>query len=548
MVSTPWDLDPEFGKSLETNVSVVMSTVIYQPGKHLCQTQVNKQQFLTDCILQRGYECHTILDGVLQHCDGQWWIRMGPKTKTFSRPVAEMNGLYNIVDACSGLGAVTKGYEECGAQVLCHVESNQAFHQWSANRTSKPCILGNVADVETVFEVSKCVQQSHVLAAGVSCQPFSGLGDGRQGCDPRSVSFTGILMMGFFLGSLAIVLECTKEALKSDWIQEQLHRYAAQTGSTVHQKLLNLHETWPAMRTRWWAIIAHPALSVVSIPPMPAMRFVPSIMHLLRTMLPMSDSELEQLALSSYELRCFHDVPTGIGPNVIDVYKAMNTATHSWGSQVLACLCQCRSRGFSQERIDRKGLYAVLIPLDQEEVLGNRKVQKMRHPHPQEVAILNGLVPSHVAPSCDTPLRLELAGVGQLASPLQGAWILSNMMFNVAQQKLHDSDIHPRHVHANLCRLLLQERDELWKTQSLTKSMRIFAQEVESLDTPCVFLQPDDFASDSLHSTDQQPCVGKTEHVHPSSGPAETMRDSASETPPPKFPNPPSFRPRPFHA
>ncbi|CAL1144770.1 unnamed protein product, partial [Cladocopium goreaui] len=76
------------------------------------------------------------------------------------------------------------------------------------------------------------------------------------------------------------------------------------------------------------------------------------------------------------------------------------------------------------------------------------------------------------------------------------------------------------------------ERDELWKTQSLTKSMRIFAQEVESLDTPCVFLPPDDFASDPLHPTDQQPSVGKTEHVHPSSGPAETMSDPASETPP----------------
>jgi len=144
-------------------------------------------------------------------------------------------------------------------------------------------------------------------------------------------------------------------------------------------------------------------------------------MHLIRSMLPMSESEMAQLVLSLYELRSFHDAPGGIGPNVIDVYKAMKTATHSWGSQVLACLCACRSNGFSQKRIDQKGLYAVLIPLEKEEMLGNRKVQAMRHPHPQEVALLNGLLPSHVKPSTTVPLRLELAGVGQLASPLQGA-------------------------------------------------------------------------------------------------------------------------------
>ena len=198
MVSSPWDLDPCFGKVLEPEISVVLTTVVYQPGKHLCQTLVNRQQFFTDCILQRGYETHTILDGCVQNCDGKWWIRMGPNTRSFSRPVAEMEGLYHIVDACSGLGAVAKGYEACGARVLCHVESNEVFHQWSAARTTKPCIRGNVADMHTVFEVSKCVQQSHVLAAGVSCQPFSGLGDGKQGQDTRSASFTGILMMVFF--------------------------------------------------------------------------------------------------------------------------------------------------------------------------------------------------------------------------------------------------------------------------------------------------------------------------------------------------------------
>jgi hypothetical protein len=464
----------------------------------MCLTTINHQQFFTDCVLQKGIESHVILNGVLQYSEGKWWIKAGPDTRTFPRQVAEMKGLYNVIDACSGIGAVTQGFTACGAQIVCHIESNKAFHQWQETRSQSTCIRGCVNDPNTVYEVSKHVQESHVLTAGISCQPFSGLGDGGQGQDPRSASFTGVMMMGFFLGSLAIILECTKEANQSEWIQQQLQRFAVQTGCTVRQSILRLHETWPAQRTRWWAIIAHPALSVQSIPPMPSMRFVPSVMHLIRSMLPMSESELAQLVLSLYELRSFHDAPGGIGPNVIDVYKAMKTATHSWGSQVLACLCACRSNGFSQKRIDQKGLYAVLIPLEKEEMLGNRKVQAMRHPHPQEVALLNGLLPSHVKPSTTTPLRLELAGVGQLASPLQGAWVLSNMIFQVTQQGLHESEINPRHVHANLCRHLLQERDELWPTQGLSKSMKVFRQEVESLDTPCIFLPPDHFTHDVL--------------------------------------------------
>lgn len=106
MVSSPWDLEPVFSKCLGNEISVILSTVVYQPGKHLCVTGVNKQQFFTDCILQRGYESHTILNGVLQNCEGKWWIRMGPNTRTFSRPVAEMSGMFRIVDACSGVGAV----------------------------------------------------------------------------------------------------------------------------------------------------------------------------------------------------------------------------------------------------------------------------------------------------------------------------------------------------------------------------------------------------------------------------------------------------------
>ena len=512
MKCSPWDLEPIFGQKYEDfNTSVVFHTVVYQPGRHLCRTALRHQLFITDCHLQKGHECHSILDGHLTQQEGQWWIKMGETTHVFPRPALEMQGLYRVIDVCSGLGAVTRGYEACGAEVLCHVDSNEQFIRWKQSRTETPCIRGNVAHAETIAAVAKCVRQSHVVSAGISCQPFSALGDGRQGDDPRSESFTGTMMLGYFLGCIMYVLECTKEAFSSEWIQKQLECFSAQTGYRVQQSVLHLHEMWPARRTRWWAVVAHAALSIQPIPAMPSMRFMPSIIHVLKTMLPMSDEALQQLMLSDDEFQQFCNAKGGIVASLIDVFKAMPTATHSWGSQLVACLCQCRSRGFSRARLEEKGLYAVLIPLSSTDGQSSSNVQAARHPHPQEVALLNGLHPSHVLPRSDTPLRLELAGVGQLASPLQGAWVLANVMYHTSKQKIHETDIIPRHVIASMCKELLDERDHFWPNEDMMKSMRIFMQEVESLDTPRVWRLPDEFEP----STSQDMCSGEMPHVSP---------------------------------
>ena len=138
----------------------------------------------------------------------------------------------------------------------------------------------------------------------------------------------------------------------------------------VCQNVLHLHELWPAKRTRWWAIIAHPALAIQSIPRIPVLRLGPSIIHVIRNLLNMPADQLSQLEPTQYELRQFYFAKGGIGRSVIDMYRAMPTATHSWGSQVVACHCQCRSQGFSQSRLDDKGLYAVLIPLNHVEEWG----------------------------------------------------------------------------------------------------------------------------------------------------------------------------------
>ena len=124
-------------------------------------------------------------------------------------------------------------------------------------------------------------------------------------------------MMAYFL----------EEARHSEWTQRQLASFAGQVEFTLQQTILQLHETWPARRTRWWAILAHAALSIRSIiPQMPYLRFAPSAIHVLRSMLDVTAQQLEQLALTKYELRQFYAARGGIAASILDLYKAMPTA------------------------------------------------------------------------------------------------------------------------------------------------------------------------------------------------------------------------------
>ena len=91
-------------------------------------------------------------------------------------------------------------------------------------------------------------------------------------------------------------------------------------------------------------------------------------------------------------------------------------ALHSWGCQVLVCPCGCRG-AFSEQRLDRC-ICAVLVkgtPCPS----GALNFRRAR-----EVALFSGFNPNH--PLGDDP-RLALALVGQLASPLQSAWISCHM-------------------------------------------------------------------------------------------------------------------------
>eukprot|EP00435_Cladocopium_sp_Y103_P038449 s730_g10.t1 len=414
--------------------SVLAELIIRCPGHHVCRTAIHRQLFVTDLPIDFGKTTFTILNGHVTHGGRHPWISASPATHFIQHESVDMCHFNKVIEVCSGIGAVSTGLSFCNASPACFVDYNEKFAEWLDRKTIAPVIHGDIDDPMVIKQISEVTGGCPMpVNGGFACQPFSALGDQRESADPRSNSFPALLKLGYFLRCPIITLECTKEALNSHWVQSQLKAFERQTGYRLHQNLLTLHNTWPSFRTRWWACLSMPMLGISHLPDMPQMDFIPSVMHLMQIHPHLSPEECKQLNLTQYELRHFHEQPQGIASSIINTAKAMPTATHSWGSQLGPCHCGCRQQGFSLDRIAKKGLYGVLIPLGSLVKSGSDWFHGLRHPHPKEVALLNGLDPRYLDNAVDFSLKFLLAGVGQMASPLQGAWVYANLFFQSDQ-------------------------------------------------------------------------------------------------------------------
>ena len=79
-----------------------------------------------------------------------------------------------------------------------------------------------------------------------------------------------------------------------------------------------------------------------------------------------------------------------------------------------------------------------------------------------------------------------------MASPLQGAWIYSNLLFQMMQNGFPIHAQPPRHVIANICRELLHARSVVWPHFVHTRSTMLFERELSRIDHPITTIHPDE--------------------------------------------------------
>ena len=257
--------------------------------------------------------------------------------------------------------------------------------------------------------------------------------------DERSLTLPKALKGAFRLRSLAVILECVQDAGNNSMVRSLVDSFASQCGYRLAETTLRLEDVWVSRRSRWWAVLTAPFLGCVQLQSFLASEHPSVPRDVFSSPLSLAQAELDQLVLSTAELEKFTTYEQNIGRLFLKLDAKCPTALHSWGSQAVGCRCGCRAFGFSHETLAAKGIYGILIPLPETGNASDSSVPLLRHPHPTEVGLLNG-VPEIVWPD---DLRLVVAGLGQMVSPLQSAWIAGQLQRHFDMVLLGDSVLDP---------------------------------------------------------------------------------------------------------
>jgi len=359
--------------------------------------------------------------------------------------------LFNIIELCSGIGVGAFGFLEAGMKVVAAADWSGPFTEaFTEIHPQVPIVHGDICDKEVVKKLRDLHGRPSVLMSGFSCQPFSAGGKQLGALDQRSNTLEQSLKIGHMLRSQVLVLECVQEAGSNAMVRNQLDRFRSECGFHLSEVVLKLEDVWVSRRCRWWAI-----LSADFIGPIPLRAFEhsthPSIpRHVLSSPVVLSPDALRQLELTGDELAAFLTYEPNLSKMLLRLDVKGPTALHSWGSQVVGCECLCRASGFSSHTLSSRGLFGILLPVH--DANADSDHLRVRHPHPIEVGLLNG-VPAHFWPD---NLRLVLAGLGQMCSPLHTVWIGSQLQLHLDKIFTGTSQVDPQHQLDSLRALVLE--------------------------------------------------------------------------------------------
>ena len=327
--------------------------------------------------------------------------------------------LAKAVELCAGCGAMGQGLAFAGIRSVLQVEWMTRICDVMRMQAHANVIQGDITDPETHGSILRAQTNASVVIAGVSCQPYSQLGDQAGGADLRAMTLPSTLKIAYLLQAQVIILECVPQAGADAWVKKVIQSFARQVGFKVVEQVQQLSNAWCSNRLRWWCIIAHPTVAPMQLPQLPSCPEYQKVMQILPSLRKWPKSETRQIELTAYELRRFADFKP-LQAYVIRADAAAPTALHSWGSQVYGCACGCRMYPFSESRLEAKGLHGALVVDRCERHADGSLHQVFRHLHPREVACLVGMYP-------DCPfgpdMRLGLAVTGQVASPIQAVWV-----------------------------------------------------------------------------------------------------------------------------
>ena len=362
-----------------------------------------------------------------------------PDSKIWGHPQCTWDDVLQVTELCAGMGGMSQGAKASNFVPVVACELRPRMANLYQMHSDAKMVVGDITKMDVLEQIYQSHPRTTTLAAGISCQPYSILGDGKSGADPRAQTLPATLAAAHFLRSMAIILECVEPAGSDAFVRWHVDQFCQRTGFHKSETILHLHEVWPCKRSRWWCILTAPLVGQVELRPFPTCNDLKVVREVLPQIHRWKDHEEKSLKLSAVELEAFTDANGTCASYLLNFAGIMPCALHAWGSQLHPCPCGCRQTGLSPDRIKSRGLYGVLvrsIPSDKAAF----DHQQFRHLHPQEAALMCGMDP------ClewgDDP-RLALSGVGQIASPLHALWVFQHLLRHLHFVKLGEWTVKP---------------------------------------------------------------------------------------------------------
>lgn len=454
--SGPWKGLPTYEETLfhiteGGRTNLVCTVLVRDPkGGHVCRSNLGGQIFRLKADLNDTTVEVTALNARVGHfrCP---ILSFDHASGLLQHEPRKAEDYMSLSETCSGIGGLGHGAKFAGWKECVQNEVQPKFHAHQEKYGPTQTVLGDICRLSTIMQMHQKDPTSATLGWGFSCQPFSKLGDGRQGADPRSATLPFGLFASYLLRKDVVVLECVAEAAGSPYVQRCLDYHLKVNKCVRTETVLELAHLWPSQRRRWWTVITREHMGKVHLPPLPVLQTPPTWYSLMPDYMTVNDHEMNQLRLSDREYQYFMNYGKGLEEQQIKKSSPLGTALHSWGNQCQACACECRG-ALSEERLQRDGLYGALIT--QETAAGS----VIRHIAPRELALLVGY---NKETGMHEDQRLLLAGLGQIASPIQACWIFCHV-----RNHLHDGQYgpvtkcDPRRELGNLVMQIFKLRDQ----------------------------------------------------------------------------------------
>ena len=411
------------------------------------------------CLVSGVLPCHAgpgryTLFGAIVASTGPLTLQMdfASRVRVHTLPCAA--SIPALVEICAGLGGSSFGLEFAGFKLLAAVEWMPKLAELhSSMRPNIPVIVGDIGQSLTLRQLNDVCIGPFSVMAGVSCQPYSRAGSQGGSADPRSNTIPATCRLCHLFQVPILVLECVVPAKSNLYVRQHLNALK-HLGYRILECVLQLEQIWTANRQRWWVVACHPQLGIVDLPVFP-----PRPQMVVRDLMPYvrewPSDDLAQLMLAPSEHQEFSKHSNdNLRQFSVNFDAKLPTALHSWGNQVVSCACGCRDR-LSSSLLRERGLFAQLLPMKSDE----DGKPPWRHLHPAEVAMLNGLPPLQ---GWSTNQRLNLCGIGQIASPLQAVWIGANILRQIQLTLGIAQPICPNQVLQQLQTLVRQQSQTLY--------------------------------------------------------------------------------------